>query len=366
MTKSIDNMKKSIEIFHLQNLEIIEIIGKDTKKFLQGLITNDINKISNSTLIFSCLLTANSRFIEEFFITEIFLQNSLNSDENLENEKKILIICPQKNLNEIIKKLNFFRLRNQVKIQKNQDLEIIYSFQEEHLINLEIALKSQEKNELNPNVIDSPKIIKYKDPRAIEMGYFGLISRNNNLIEINNKNDQFHNFKIIDNNFYHQKRIENKICEGEFDLEQEKSFIQEFGYENLSAIDFNKGCYVGQEIIARTHYRGEIRKKIFYLKFELNDFNFNFKEKFNNLNFLSFHQNLQNNLFDLTFNSKACGKVLSCVFIKNKNQIFEFQALAQIKFDENFSNQNLSLNNLNLENLKKDLKINGSQVIFVN
>ena len=80
---------------------------------------------------------------------------------------------------------------------------------------------------------------------------------------------------------------------------------------------------------------------------------------------MSYHRNLQNNLFDLTFNSKTCGKILSCVFSKNNHQIFKFQALAQIKFDENLASNNLTLSNLNLENLKKDLKINDNQVIIL-
>ena len=98
MTKSIDNMTKSIEIFHLQNLAIIEIIGKDAKKFLQGLITNDINKINDSSLVFGCLLNANSRFLGEFFITEIYPKKSLNSDDCSADEIKILMIFSKKNL----------------------------------------------------------------------------------------------------------------------------------------------------------------------------------------------------------------------------------------------------------------------------
>ena len=379
MTKSIDNMKKSIEIFHLQNLAIIEIIGKDAKKFLQGLITNDINKINDSSLNFGCLLNANSRFLGEFFITEIYHENSLNSDDYSTSEIKILMIFSKKNLEEIIKKLNFFRLRNQVKIQKNNDLKIIYSFDEINLKNFEFALQSQSqaeliintKTEIESHLKNHLEIKKFKDPRSNKMGYFGLVNCDIYSSEINGNKS----FKIIDNNFYehvnfyHQKRIENKICEGEFDLDLEKSFIQEFGYDDLFAIDYLKGCYVGQEVIARNHHRGEIRKKIFYLEFELKDFNkdfnFEFEEQSNNLNFMSYHQNLQNNLFDLTFNSKTCGKILSCVFSKNNHQIFKFQALAQIKFDENLASNNLTLSNLNLENLKKDLKINDNQVIIL-
>ena len=49
-----------------------------------------------------------------------------------------------------------------------------------------------------------------------------------------------------------------------FDLTYDKSIIAEFNFDNLNAIDYKKGCYVGQELTARTHYLGTIRKKLFY------------------------------------------------------------------------------------------------------
>ena len=69
--------------------------------------------------------------------------------------------------------------------------------------------------------------------------------------------------KIInDQNAYDKLRIENFIAEGEKDLIAGQAFPLEYGMDELNAIDYKKGCYVGQELVARTHYLGEIRKKI--------------------------------------------------------------------------------------------------------
>jgi len=318
-------------IFYLKNLEIIEISGKDAKKFLQGLITNDANKINSSQLIFSCFLNSNSRFFCEFFIYEI-------DDQDKINETKILLICPKKFSLELLKKLNFFRLRSDVKINLNENLQVLYSFDSEDLV------------QFNVNI--------FIDPRSKKMGYFAVLNN-----EILQQNLSKITLARVDN--YHQKRIENKICEGEFDLATDKSFIQEFDYDNLLAIDYQKGCYIGQELIARTHYRGEIRKKIFYLEFELKNFTppskVNFDEDFTLPNFL----NHVDNLFDLTINDKVCGKILSLIFSEINSNIFHFHALAQIRIDDDILPYDNNSPNLFLENLNKHLKINNNSVILV-
>ena len=64
----------------------------------------------------------------------------------------------------------------------------------------------------------------------------------------------------MDFNNYHKLRLENLLIDGAYDLFIDKSYILEFGYDKLNAIDFEKGCYVGQEVITRTYRRGVIRK----------------------------------------------------------------------------------------------------------
>ena len=66
----------------------------------------------------------------------------------------------------------------------------------------------------------------------------------------------------------HKERIENNLPFGRIDVIPGKGFILECGYDELGAIDWQKGCYLGQELIAKTKYRGEIRKRLMTITFD--------------------------------------------------------------------------------------------------
>ncbi len=206
----------------LQDRSLIELKGPDTKDFLQGLITNDINKIDSKGIIYCAMLNPKGRFLYDFFIFKA--QNSIFLD----------VFAPK--IDEIIKKLSFYRLKKDVNIEKNTDLSI-YS-----LINGEI---------------DGEFEYIFQDPRSKNMGFRGYF-----------KDHELGDSKVrSDETEYEFTRIKNKITESEKDLTYEKSVIAEYGLDDLNAIDYEKGCYIGQELTARTHYLGQIRKKIFFCKF---------------------------------------------------------------------------------------------------
>ena len=194
----------------LSDRKLIEITGADAKKFLQSLITNDINKLSNENSIFACLLTPQGKFLFDFFIYEI--------------NSKIIIEINNKFFEQFIKKLNLYKLHSDVEI---------------------IAIDG---NILFSNMpIDCENI--FRDPRTSQEFY--------RIIDFNLEQSADDNLDL-----YHKIRIENMLIEGAYDLIQEKSFILHYGYHNLNAIDFDKGCYVGQEVTTRSFRRGVIRKKI--------------------------------------------------------------------------------------------------------
>jgi hypothetical protein len=270
-------MKK---IIPLPDRCFIEISGDDRKKFLQGLITNDINLASENNLIYSAMLNAQGRFLYDFFI--------------FENNAKLYLDCHQARCNEIIKKLNFYKLRSKVEVKKNTELFVAQSFE-----GLSIAT--------------SEDYFIFVDPRHNLLGqrfYYSKIVAEN--------------FSIEEEAFYHFIRISNKIAEGEYDLTCEKSFILEFGFNEITAINYQKGCYVGQELTARTHYRGEIRKKIFYIK-------------------ISTKNTMENVIKNsgIYLEEREVGIILSSVFYNN-----ELHALALIRIPEDQEDKNF------YENLK--------------
>lgn len=230
----------------LKNRTIIEISGPDGKKFLQGLITNDINKAGNQHLLYSAMLSPQGRFLYDFFI---FVEN-----------EKIILDCHEAYGAELLKKLNFYKLRSQVLIHKNEVFEVLVSLQ---------ALSQDESNSFGDN------LLAFVDPRNSNLGWRIYLKKspqnlvNQGLVDV--KKD-WQKERV-----YHQRRIEQRIAEGFFDLDSNEAFILHFGFDELGAVDYQKGCYIGQEATARMHYRGEIRKKLYH--FRINKFSLELEQR---------------------------------------------------------------------------------------
>ena len=206
-------------MFKLETRSILEITGPDRKKFLQGLITNDVNKATEKNLIYSAMLNAQGRFLYDFFIFEI--------------GEKLILDCDALRRDEIFQKLNFYKLRAKVEIKKNDEMEVYQSSVVGH----------------QPSV----DVHSFPDPRNSKLG---------NRIYAPTSQLTTYDLRLTTYDF---TRISLKIPENEQDLTYEKSFILEFGFDDLNAVDYQKGCYVGQELTARTHHTGQIRKKIFHV-----------------------------------------------------------------------------------------------------
>ena len=202
------------------NRSILEITGPDRRKFLQGLVTNDVNKATEKNLIYSAMLNAQGRFLYDFFIFEI--------------GEKLILDCDTLRRDEIFQKLNFYKLRAEVEIRKNEEMGIGY----------QLPVASCQ------SPLDG---YSFPDPRNPKLGH---------RIYTTALQLATYDLRLTTYDF---TRISLKIPESEQDLTYEKSFILEFGFDDLNAVDYQKGCYVGQELTARTHHTGQIRKKIFHV-----------------------------------------------------------------------------------------------------
>jgi len=296
-------------MFSLNDRSIIEISGEDRQNFLQGFITNDLKLLNDNNLIYTAFLNASGRYLADFFI---FLK-----------DQKIFIDCHKNSAQEIVKKLNLYKLKAQINVKINQELAVFFS--------------------TNNLKIDQ----QFIDPRLNNFGYrfYQDFAQNDN-----NKIDNVVN--------YHLHRIINKIPEGHYDLIYDKSFIAEYDFDNLNAVSYNKGCYVGQETTARNHFRGVVRKKIFY--FEIKNCSqqlIDFLNNYDNLNSLQIdYENLKlRGFFDNSMiedeNNKEIGMVLSNIYFKSTNEI---KGLALIKINENHQIISSNLNFLNNQILIKN------------
>lgn len=200
----------------LTERSIIRISGEDRFKFLQGLLSNDVNKLPPNEGLYACMLTPQGKYFADFFLY-------------IDGES-ILLDLPDSRQEEIVKKLNIYKLRSAVTIEPCPEYKVI-------------SFLSKVKAEG-----------VFTDPRSKNLGKRGFIheSKLQELIK------GMHHVQDA----YDLARINNFIAEGDKDLIPEKSFLLEYGFDELNAIDYKKGCYVGQELVARTHYKGVIRKEI--------------------------------------------------------------------------------------------------------
>lgn len=199
---------------------VIAVTGEDRLKFLQGLISNDLNKLEENNAIYACMLTPQGKYFADFFLKK--------------EQDKILIDIPKLRKEEIKNKLNVYKLRSLISIEDTPYKVISF-------------LTDDIKKIIHNNII-------FQDPRSNKMGLRCFTT--DSLLGELSKNLKYNQ------DAYDLARIDNFIAEGEKDLIPGKSFLLEYGLDGLNAIDYKKGCYVGQELVARMHYQGVIRKQI--------------------------------------------------------------------------------------------------------
>ncbi len=197
--------------------------GKDSYEFLQNLITNDINKCNKENFLYSCLLTPQGKFISDFFI--------------FTKEKNIILEIHSSFYEKLIKILNLYKLRSKIVFNEITNMSSYLVFGN---------LKK-----------DDGVIIFSEDPRNNNIG--------NKLIHKSKDPTMLNKFIEINENKYHEILIKNTVPLSHYDLEENKSLLLENNFENLNAISWDKGCYVGQEITARMKYRALLKKKLYSL-----------------------------------------------------------------------------------------------------
>ena len=209
--------------FHHLNSRFFKISGKDSESFLQNLITNDIKKCIDGSIIYSCLLTPQGKFLADFFIIDI------NGEYFFETNEKFY--------NNLLNRLKIYKLRSDILID---EVKSLYSYS---IFNLHY---------------ETDNIILSNDPRNNNLGKKLIL---NHKIKIT---DNY--IKEISETEYHEILIASTTPYSPFDILENKSLLLENNFENINAIDWDKGCYVGQEITARMKYRGLLKKKLYSLK----------------------------------------------------------------------------------------------------
>ena len=231
---------KITETCVLEDRGIIYVEGPDTKEFLQNIITNNLDKISDKQSIYSSILTPQGKYLFDFILAKY--------------KNGYVIDCEKIESENLIKLLNVYKLRSKIKILNLSDEFVVASISYEKYLSLE--------NNQTPGFTikygDDPILL---DPRNIKLGA-RLISNLKKLYLSLKKLD----LKIVNKNIYDRKSFNLGIVQINNCKLKDKIFGIECNFEELNAIDFKKGCFVGQENTSRIKLRNKLRRRLLPLK----------------------------------------------------------------------------------------------------
>jgi len=215
---------------------ILEIAGPDRREFLQGLITNDVTKLAPGRAIYAALLTPQGRYLHDFFLAEqgeIFL---------LDGEAARLA--------DLLRRLIIYRLRSKVTLTNaSERWRVFAAFGNGALAGLGLAGEGAAQEIAGG--------VGYVDPRLAALGARLILPS-----EAGTKPLEERGFAAATPDDYDRMRLGLGVPEGGRDLLPEKSLLLESGFDELNGIDWDKGCYIGQELTARTKYRALVKKRL--------------------------------------------------------------------------------------------------------
>ena len=225
-------------VYILEDRAILYINGEDAKDFLQNLISNDINKVSDNSSCFASLLTPQGKFLYEFIVAK--------------HKSGYFIDCEKSQSEEIFKQLNLYKIRSKVEILNLSNEFVVASFGFDKYLSIEGAkdiLGFTFKYREDPIILD---------PRNKNLGARLIINLEKlylSLKKLNLKDDKIENYYIQSHKLGIVPKDLNKL--------KNKLFGIECNFEELNGIDFKKGCYVGQENTARIKLKNKLSKRLF-------------------------------------------------------------------------------------------------------
>ena len=228
-------------VYILEDRAVIYISGVEAKDFLQNLVSNDINKVTETSSCFASLLTPQGKFLYEFIIVK--------------HKSGFFIDCEKDQSEEIFKQLNLYKIRSKVEILNLSNEFVVASFGYEKYLSID---GSKDILGYTLKYREDPIIL---DPRNKNLGARLIINLEKlylSLKKLDLKDDKTENYYSQSHKLGIVPKNLNKL--------QNKLFGIECNYEELNGIDFKKGCYVGQENTARIKLKNKLSKRLLPIK----------------------------------------------------------------------------------------------------
>ena len=216
--------------------DIVEISGADQRTFLQGLISQDVGRVTPRRSAYGTLLTPQGKYLHDFLIYA--------------RHDKLVFDCEHGRSADLIRRLSRFKLRADVALDSRADLKVFAVFGDE-------AASCLGLDATPGTTAQNGNVTTTVDPRTAKLGC-RLIGSEKDISAIL----QQHNIEAVAFEAYDRLRISLEVPDGSRDMEIEKSILLESNIDTLHGIDWEKGCYMGQELTARTKYRGLVKRRL--------------------------------------------------------------------------------------------------------
>ncbi len=213
---------------------VIAVGGPDRVEFLQGLISNDTTKVAPGRAIWAALLTPQGRFLNDMFVVD-------------GGGDTLLLETERERTAALAKKLKMYTLRSKVTVEDRSSTT-------------EVALVYGDGL---PTTLTVEGAIAFADPRLDALGTRVIAPAGRASVLLTASG-------LIEAPLavYEALRLSLGVPDGSRDLPVEKALLLESGFDELNGVDWKKGCYMGQELTARTKYRGLIKKRLFPVSVE--------------------------------------------------------------------------------------------------
>jgi folate-binding protein YgfZ len=234
--------KGRLAAVELEDRGFLRLGGPETRQFLQGLVSNDVGKVTPDHATHAALLTPQGKYLFDFFLYD------LAGDILLETEAG--------RLDDLARRLLMYRLRAKVEITPLEDWRTAVVFGE----------AAQERFGLEPRPGASRgagEVVIAVDPRHAGLGV--RVAGPGSQVRARLRDAGLPPGELRD---YDRLRIALAVPDGSRDLQVQKSILLESNFDELNGVAFDKGCFIGQELTARTKHRGLVKKRLVPVRLE--------------------------------------------------------------------------------------------------
>tara|TARA_X000000368_G_C23052250_1_gene722014 strand:+ start:2816 stop:3700 length:885 start_codon:yes stop_codon:yes gene_type:complete len=244
-------------IYILEDRGIIYVNGNDAFSYLQNIISNDLIKVTDNQSCFSYLLTPQGKYLFEFIV--------------IKHKGGYFLDCPKYQIENLYKQLTLYKLRTKVDITNLSNEFVVAALSKDKFFKFE---NTNDKIGMTIKFREDPIIL---DPRCSDLGARIIINLEKLYLSAKKLD-----LKISNVHEYYQLSHSLGIPSSDTKNFQNKIFGLETNSEELNAIDFKKGCYVGQENTARMKLKEKIRRRIYPIEIVEGNFDLDEIIKINN------------------------------------------------------------------------------------